>query len=145
MKRTRSGSCSMRRARWMQTARMPKPKLLLEWIYRMQEEEQDPELKVLIFTEFVPTQAMLAGIPASAGDVGGVPQWQHGLGGAEVGAEAILGRCANHDFHGCRRRGTQPPVLPRHHQFRSRVATDGAGTTDRHGSTASARSISSRR
>lgn len=33
---------------------------LLDWIYRMQAEEADPELKVLIFTEFVPTQAMLA-------------------------------------------------------------------------------------
>ncbi len=37
-----------------------KARTLLEWIYRMQEEEQDPEMKVLIFTEFVPTQAMLA-------------------------------------------------------------------------------------
>lgn len=37
-----------------------KAQALLDWIYRMQEEEQDPELKVLIFTEFVPTQAMLA-------------------------------------------------------------------------------------
>lgn len=37
-----------------------KARTLLEWIYRMQEEEQDPQLKVLIFTEFVPTQAMLA-------------------------------------------------------------------------------------
>lgn len=37
-----------------------KARTLLEWIYRMQAEEQDPEMKVLIFTEFVPTQAMLA-------------------------------------------------------------------------------------
>lgn len=37
-----------------------KASALLRWIYRMQEEEADPELKVLIFTEFVPTQAMLA-------------------------------------------------------------------------------------
>jgi superfamily II DNA or RNA helicase len=37
-----------------------KASALLEWIYRMQEEEQDPALKILIFTEFVPTQAMLA-------------------------------------------------------------------------------------
>ena len=32
---------------------------LLEWLYRLQREEGDPELKVLIFTEFIPTQAML--------------------------------------------------------------------------------------
>ncbi len=37
-----------------------KARTMLDWIYRMQAEEQDPELKVLIFTEFVPTQAMLA-------------------------------------------------------------------------------------
>ena len=33
---------------------------LLEWIYRLQQEESDPELKILVFTEFVPTQEMLA-------------------------------------------------------------------------------------
>ena len=32
---------------------------LLEWLYRLQSEEGDPELKALIFTEFVPTQEML--------------------------------------------------------------------------------------
>ena len=36
-----------------------KAEALLEWIYRLQQEEGDPELKVLVFTEFVPTQAML--------------------------------------------------------------------------------------
>lgn len=33
---------------------------LLDHIYRFQQEEDDSDLKVLIFTEFVPTQAMLA-------------------------------------------------------------------------------------
>ena len=37
-----------------------KAQALLDWIYRVQSEEQDPELKVLIFTEFVPTQQMLS-------------------------------------------------------------------------------------
>lgn len=32
---------------------------LLNWLYQLQSEENDPELKVLIFTEFVPTQEML--------------------------------------------------------------------------------------
>jgi len=32
---------------------------LLDWIYRLQQEEGDPNLKVLVFTEFVPTQDML--------------------------------------------------------------------------------------
>lgn len=33
---------------------------LLEHIYKIQQEDSDPDLKVLIFTEFIPTQAMLA-------------------------------------------------------------------------------------
>ena len=37
-----------------------KVEALLEHVYRIQQEEDDPYLKVLIFTEFVPTQAMLA-------------------------------------------------------------------------------------
>ncbi|ROQ92176.1 DEAD/DEAH box helicase [Desulfosoma caldarium] len=36
-----------------------KAEALLEWLYRLQSEESDPELKVLVFTEFVPTQEML--------------------------------------------------------------------------------------
>ncbi|MBN1611550.1 MAG: DEAD/DEAH box helicase family protein [Polyangiaceae bacterium] len=36
-----------------------KAEALLDWIYRLQQEDGDPELKVLIFTEFVPTQEML--------------------------------------------------------------------------------------
>ena len=32
---------------------------LLEWIYTLQKEESDPDLKLLIFTEFIPTQDML--------------------------------------------------------------------------------------
>ncbi len=37
-----------------------KAEALLELIYRLQQEESDPELKVLVFTEFIPTQQMLA-------------------------------------------------------------------------------------
>jgi superfamily II DNA or RNA helicase len=36
-----------------------KAEALLDWIYRLQAEESDPDLKVLVFTEFVPTQEML--------------------------------------------------------------------------------------
>jgi hypothetical protein len=38
-----------------------KAEALIEWIYKLQAEENEPELKVLIFTEFVPTQQMLKG------------------------------------------------------------------------------------
>ncbi|HZV18354.1 MAG TPA: helicase-related protein [Sphingobium sp.] len=44
-----------------------KAEALLELIYRLQQEENDPELKVLVFTEFVPTQAMLADFLESRG------------------------------------------------------------------------------
>ena len=43
-------------------ARSPdgKAEALLSWVQKLQREENDPSLKVLVFTEFVPTQAMLA-------------------------------------------------------------------------------------
>lgn len=44
-----------------------KAEAVLELIYKLQQEENDPELKVLIFTEFVPTQAMLADFLESRG------------------------------------------------------------------------------
>ena len=44
-----------------------KAEALLELIYKLQQEEGDPALKVLIFTEFVPTQAMLADYLESRG------------------------------------------------------------------------------
>lgn len=36
-----------------------KAESLIEWIYKLQAEEDEPNLKVLIFTEFVPTQEMI--------------------------------------------------------------------------------------
>jgi superfamily II DNA or RNA helicase len=44
-----------------------KTEALLELIYKVQQEENDPALKVLVFTEFVPTQAMLAQFLESRG------------------------------------------------------------------------------
>lgn len=44
-----------------------KAEALLELVYKLQQEEGDPALKVLIFTEFVPTQAMLADFISSRG------------------------------------------------------------------------------
>lgn len=44
-----------------------KAEALLDLIYKLQQEECDPALKVLIFTEFVPTQAMLADFLESRG------------------------------------------------------------------------------
>ena len=37
-----------------------KAETLLEWVYKFQQEEGDPDIKLLVFTEFVPTQRMLA-------------------------------------------------------------------------------------
>ncbi|SVE15144.1 uncharacterized protein METZ01_LOCUS467998, partial [marine metagenome] len=36
-----------------------KAEVLLDWIYKLQGEENDSDLKILVFTEFVPTQEML--------------------------------------------------------------------------------------
>ncbi len=40
---------------------------LLEWIYQLQRETGEPDLKVLIFTEFLPTQEMLRGFLEARG------------------------------------------------------------------------------
>lgn len=45
--------------RCMQAGVDAKAEALLVWLYKLQAEEGDPELKALIFTEFVPTQQML--------------------------------------------------------------------------------------
>jgi len=44
-----------------------KAEALLDWVYRLQQEEGDPDLKVLVFTEFVPTQEMLSEFLADRG------------------------------------------------------------------------------
>lgn len=46
-------------ARCEQAGPDAKAEALLDWLYRLQSEESDPELKALVFTEFVPTQEML--------------------------------------------------------------------------------------
>ncbi|HLA81460.1 MAG TPA: helicase-related protein [Thermoleophilia bacterium] len=46
-------------ARCEQVGPDAKAEALLDWLYRLQSEESDPELKALVFTEFVPTQQML--------------------------------------------------------------------------------------
>ncbi|MBN1461886.1 MAG: DEAD/DEAH box helicase family protein [Armatimonadetes bacterium] len=45
--------------RCMESGPDAKAEALLDWLYRLQADEGDPELKVLVFTEFVPTQEML--------------------------------------------------------------------------------------
>ncbi len=44
-----------------------KAEALLDWLYRLQSEEGDPELKALVFTEFVSTQEMLRRFLAERG------------------------------------------------------------------------------
>lgn len=46
-------------ARCEQAGPDAKAEALLDWLYRLQAEAHDPELKALIFTEFIPTQEML--------------------------------------------------------------------------------------
>ena len=46
-------------ARCEQAGPDAKAEALLDWLYRLQAEDGDPKLKVLVFTEFIPTQEML--------------------------------------------------------------------------------------
>ncbi len=50
-----------------QTGPDAKAEVLIEWIYRLQAEENEPELKALIFTEFIPTQEMIREFLAARG------------------------------------------------------------------------------
>jgi superfamily II DNA or RNA helicase len=54
-------------ARCEQTGPDVKAEALLDWLYRLQAEEGDPDLKALVFTEFVPTQEMLRRFLAERG------------------------------------------------------------------------------
>ena len=54
-------------ARCEQAGPDAKAESLLDWLYRLQSEEGDPELKTLVFTEFVPTQEMLRRFLAERG------------------------------------------------------------------------------
>ena len=44
-----------------------KAEALVDWIYQLQQEENDPDVKILIFTAFVPTQNMLRELLESRG------------------------------------------------------------------------------
>lgn len=54
-------------SRCEQTGPDAKAEALLDWLYRLQSEEGAPELKALVFTEFVPTQEMLRGFLTDRG------------------------------------------------------------------------------
>jgi SNF2 family DNA or RNA helicase len=90
---------------------LPKPKgtdakaeALLELIYKIQQEENDPDLKVLVFTEFVPTQAMLADFFESRGFSVVTLNGSMDLEPAVADPEIILAGRPDPDFHGCRGR-----------------------------------------
>ena len=53
--------------RCMQSGADAKAEALLDWLYKLQAEESDPELKALVFTEFVPTQQTLQQFLAERG------------------------------------------------------------------------------
>jgi hypothetical protein len=81
-------------------------------------------MKVLIFTEFVPTQAMLAGFLESRGFSVALLNGSMDLDTRAEGAAGVLERCSDSDFDRCRRRGLEPAVLPRHRQLRHAVEPD---------------------
>ncbi len=61
-----------------------KAEALLEWIYRLQQEEGDLELKILVSTEFVPTQAVLHDFLTDRGFAVACPERVHGHGRTEA-------------------------------------------------------------
>ncbi len=69
-----------------------KAEALLDWIYRLQQEEGDPDLKVLVFTEFVPTQEMLAQFLADRGFAVTCLNGSMDMGERERAQEAFAGK-----------------------------------------------------
>ena len=67
-----------------------KAEALLDRIQQQQREENDPTLKVLIFTEFVPTQAMLADFLERRGFAVVCLNGAHGSGGTPAGRSGVL-------------------------------------------------------
>ncbi len=108
-----------------------KAEALLERIQQQQREENDPTLKVLIFTEFVPTQAMLADFLERRGFTVVIAQRRDGSGGTPAGAAAICGRRSDSHLHRRRWRGPEPAVLPRDRELRSAVEPDEDRAADR--------------
>lgn len=101
-----------------------KAEALLELIYKLQQEENDPSLKVLIFTEFVPTQAMLSGFLESHGFSVALLN-----GGMDLDTRAKAQQVFARDIRvplstDAGGEGLIPAILPRHRQLRHAVESD---------------------
>jgi SNF2 family DNA or RNA helicase len=87
----RSSSCSPLPDAAKRSAPDGKAEALLAWIQNLQREENDPALKVLVFTEFVPTQTMLAEFLRQRGYTVACLNGSMDLDGAQVGPAGIRG------------------------------------------------------
>ena len=96
-----------------------KAEALLDWIYRLQQEEADPDLKVLMFTEF-PDAADAAGVSHGPRFLRRPPQRIDGNGGTGEGSAIVRRAGPDPGVDGRGRRGTEPPILPRGDQLRHR-------------------------
>jgi hypothetical protein len=104
-----------------------KAQALLDWVYRLQRETGEPELKVLIFTEFVPTQEMLAEFLLGAWLYGSHAQWLNGFRRASGSANRFCPISPLPYLHRRRRRGAKSAILPRGHQLRHPLEPHAAG------------------
>ena len=104
---------------------------LLDWIYRLQQDEGDPDLKILIFTEFVSTQEMLREVSGRPRLLGRLPQRIDGTGRARERAAFVRRLDPLSGVDRRRRRGVEPAVLPRGDQLRHSLESDEARTADR--------------
>ena len=98
-----------------------KAEALLERIQQQQREENDPILKVLIFTEFVPTQAMLADFLERRGFTVVILNGGMDLEERQQAQRRVCRRRSDSHFHGRRWRRPEPAVLPRDRELRSAV------------------------
>ena len=78
-----------------------KAEALLEQIYKVQQAENDPEIKVLVFTEFVPTQIMLAEFLENRGFSVATLNGSMDIDARARNPAGVLQGCACPDFNGC--------------------------------------------
>ena len=95
-----------------------KAEALLDRIQHQQREENDPTLKVLIFTEFVPTQAMLADFLERRGFNVVVLNGGMGLEERRETQRRFADDAQISHLHRCGWRGPEPSVLPRGRELR---------------------------
>ena len=110
-----------------------KAEALLDWTYRLQQEESDPDLKSARLHRVRAHAGDAAGVSCRPGLLGRLPQRIVGDGRAGERAASVRRQRSDPGLDGRGRRGVEPAVLPRGDQLRHPVEPDEARAAHRTG------------